>query len=107
MRYDSPYLFNQMKHVQQFPEEQLNNISTQYKYFQESRNILTSERSLNDWSAKQTYIALGNMLTAAAMIGIDSTPMEGFNDEKINKLLNDKRSEERRVGKESRNRQRL
>src|SRR5699024_7583633 len=58
MRYDSPYLFNQMKHVQQFPEEQLNNISTQYKYFQESRNILTSERSLNDWSAKQTYIAL-------------------------------------------------
>lgn len=90
MRYDSSYLFNQMKHVQQFPEEQLNNISTQYKYFQENRNILTSERSLNDWSAKQTYIALGNMLTAAAMIGIDSTPMEGFNDEKINKLLNDK-----------------
>src|SRR5699024_12264432 len=55
MRYDSPYLFNQMKHVQQFPVEQLNNISTQYKFFQETRNILTSEQSLHDCSAKQTY----------------------------------------------------
>src|SRR5690625_377691 len=57
MPYDSPYLFNQMKQVQKFPEEKLNNISTQTIYFKESRNILASERSLNDLSAKQTYIA--------------------------------------------------
>src|SRR5699024_7454162 len=88
VRYDSEYLLNHMKNVQSYPEDMLENISTQYKYFQENRNILENERSLNDWASKQTYIALGNMLTAAAMIGIDSTPMEGFQDENIDAVLN-------------------
>jgi nitroreductase len=30
------------------------------------------------WSAKQAYIALGNLLTSAALLGIDACPMEGF-----------------------------
>jgi len=89
VRYDSEYLLNHMKNVQSYPEDMLENISTQYKYFQENRNILENERSLNDWASKQTYIALGNMLTAAAMIGIDSTPMEGFQDENIDAVLNE------------------
>lgn len=87
VRYDSEYLLNHMKNVQHFPEEMLETITEQYKYFQEGKNILDSERSLNDWSQKQTYIALGNMLTAAAMIGIDSTPMEGFRADDLENLL--------------------
>src|SRR5699024_9309935 len=90
VRYDSEYLLQHMKNVQHYPDDMLDMITEQYMYFQQSKNILESERTLHDWSAKQTYIALGNMLSAAAMIGIDSTPKEGFNDEKINKLLNDK-----------------
>ncbi len=31
-----------------------------------------------EWAARQVYIALGVLLTAAAAKGIDSTPMEGF-----------------------------
>lgn len=89
VRHDSEYLLNHMKNVQYYPEDILENVSTQYRYFQESRNILESERSLNDWAAKQTYIALGNMLTAAAMIGIDSTPMEGFQDGNLDAVLNE------------------
>lgn len=87
IRYDSEYLLNHMKNVQYYPEEMILSISEQYRRFQESRNILESNQTLNDWSAKQTYIALGNMLTAAAMIGIDSTPMEGFNDKDLDALL--------------------
>ena len=30
------------------------------------------------WTAKQTYLALGNLLNAAAELKIDVTPMEGF-----------------------------
>ena len=89
VRYDSEYLLNHMKEVQHFPEEMLEDISTQYKNFQEGSNILESERTLAEWSAKQTYIALGNMLTAAAMIGIDSTPMEGFQDGHLDAVLNE------------------
>ncbi len=35
----------------------------------------------------QTYIALGNMMTAAAQIGIDSCPIEGFHREKLEEIL--------------------
>ncbi|MDY0409758.1 NAD(P)H-dependent oxidoreductase [Paracerasibacillus soli] len=87
VRYDSEYLLDHMKTVQHFPEDMLAMISEQYKHFQEGRNILDNSRTLDDWSAKQTYIALGNMLTAAAMIGIDSTPMEGFYADKLDALL--------------------
>lgn len=87
IRYDSKYLLNHMKTVQLFPDDMIEMISEQYKRFQLGRNILDNSRTLDDWSAKQTYIALGNMLTAAAMIGVDSTPMEGFNGEKLDALL--------------------
>lgn len=87
VRYDSEYLLNHMKTVQYYPEEMIDSISEQYKYFQVGKNILDNERTIDDWSAKQTYIALGNMLTAAAMIGIDSTPMEGFRADELDALL--------------------
>lgn len=87
VRYDSEYLLNHMKNIQYYPEDMLAMISEQYGKFQENKNILNSETSLNDWSAKQTYIAMANMMTAAAMIGIDSTPMEGFHAEKVDELL--------------------
>jgi len=34
---------------------------------------------IDHWSARQAYIALGNLLTSAAALGIDACPMEGFN----------------------------
>ncbi|HEM9262748.1 TPA: NAD(P)H-dependent oxidoreductase [Streptococcus agalactiae] len=58
-----------------------------YKSFQENDMKIDSERSLWDWTAKQTYIALGNMMTAAAMIGVDSCPIERFDYEKVNNIL--------------------
>ena len=45
-----------------------------------------SEIEMFHWSAKQAYIALGNALTACAVLNIDSTPMEGFEPEEVNKL---------------------
>ena len=39
------------------------------------------------WTAKQTYLALGNLLNAAAELKIDATPMEGFDAKKFNETL--------------------
>jgi nitroreductase len=39
------------------------------------------------WSEKQAYIALGNMLSAVAHFGYDACPMEGFENEKYNDIL--------------------
>jgi nitroreductase len=40
-----------------------------------------------DWSAKQAYIAAGNMMTYAATEGIDSCPIEGFDQKAVEKIL--------------------
>jgi len=48
---------------------------------------LNSDENIYHWTSKQTYIALANMMTAAAYIGIDSCPIEGFEKEKVEEIL--------------------
>ncbi len=89
-KYDSDYVANQMLHVKQIPEDLFEQIKVRYKSFQEhDLNLLESDRSMFDWASKQTYIALANMMTAAAQIGIDSCPIEGFDYDKVQALLAD------------------
>lgn len=49
------------------------------------KEISTVEKS--NWTSKQTYIALSNVLNACAELKIDSTPMEGFEPDKYNEIL--------------------
>lgn len=42
------------------------------------------ERDLAPWMEKQVYIALGTVLLGAAALGVDATPMEGFDREALN-----------------------
>lgn len=46
-----------------------------------------SNAELNDWLTKQTYIALGNLLTLCAEKDIDACPMEGFSKTSYDKIL--------------------
>lgn len=46
-----------------------------------------NEEQRLDWSHKQTYIALGVLLTAAAEMDIDACPMEGFNAAQFDEIL--------------------
>lgn len=39
------------------------------------------------WSSNQTYIALGQLLASAAMLGVDACPMEGIVAAEYDKLL--------------------
>lgn len=42
---------------------------------------------VRSWSTRQVYIALGNFLTAAALLGIDTCPMEGLDPAAYDKAL--------------------
>lgn len=46
-----------------------------------------AEFDIHHWAGLQAYIALGNFMTAAAMLGIDTCPMEGIVPEKYDELL--------------------
>ncbi len=48
---------------------------------------LSSDENIYAWSSKQTYIACANMMSAAAFIGIDSCPIEGFEKERVEEVL--------------------
>jgi len=44
-------------------------------------------KRINEWAARQVYIALGNFMTAAAMLGVDTCPMEGLDPAKYDEIL--------------------
>jgi nitroreductase len=52
-------------------------------------DVVTGERgaTAQEWAARQVYIALGTFMTGAALMGIDTCPMEGFQPEEYDKIL--------------------
>jgi nitroreductase / dihydropteridine reductase len=45
------------------------------------------EAGAREWAARQVYIALGVVVTVAALEGIDASPMEGFNNKQFDEIL--------------------
>lgn len=85
---DGDYLPRFMREVQHLPEEAVQMRLRFFRNFSEKDFELAGHpRAFYDWACKQTYIALGNMLTEAAMIGVDSTAIEGFPLEAMNSAL--------------------
>lgn len=41
----------------------------------------------HEWATRQTYIALGNLMTCAAVLGVDACPMEGFVPAEFDRIL--------------------
>jgi nitroreductase len=58
-----------------------------YSDFMKSKITTLPVENKNVWTSKQTYIALSNLLNAAAELKIDVTPMEGFDADKFNEIL--------------------
>ena len=88
MRFDSDYIEYMMAQVHHIPEEGRIKRKAFYQEFQEKDfNLVQSDKAMFDWAAKQTYIALANMMNAAAFMKIDSCPIEGFKEQQINQLL--------------------
>jgi nitroreductase len=56
-------------------------------YTKHLEKTLNTDENIYHWTSKQSYIALGNMMTAAAFIGIDSCPIEGFEKENVEDVL--------------------
>ncbi len=86
----SDYFYHSMRDIQQRPAEIIERYTGFFADFvQNDFRLNESERAFDDWTARQCYIALGNMLTAAAMLDIDSTPIEGFDAALLTRLLSE------------------
>lgn len=58
-----------------------------YGDFMKSKIVGLPKEVLSNWTAKQTYIALGNLLAICGELQIDSCPIEGFESDKYNEIL--------------------
>ncbi len=82
---------------QQLIDSHITNISTTrdipnqdlkaYGDFMKSKLLDLSLEEKTIWTEKQAYIAVGNLLSAAASLKIDSCPMEGFDADAYNEIL--------------------
>lgn len=65
------------------PEEGLKG----YADFMKSKLVGLPLEAKDNWTAKQAYLAFGNLMQAAAELKIDTCPMEGFEADKYNEIL--------------------
>lgn len=91
LRYDAPYIGYMMREVQRLPEDFCEFKQQRFETFQkEDFDLLSSERATFDWASKQSYLALAQMMQVAALRGIDSLAMEGFNRQAVTDLLTER-----------------
>ena len=75
--------FENVVSTRNVPMESLQGYSN---FMQSSINAMPIEKR-NSWTAKQTYLAMNNLLNACAELKIDATPMEGIEPEQYNQIL--------------------
>lgn len=75
---------DRMAAVQAVPAENLAGFGDMVKGFM---NNPPYPLDMNGWSTRQVYIALGQFMTTAAMIQIDTCPLEGFVPAKYDEVL--------------------
>lgn len=91
LRYDAPYIGYMMREIQGLPEDFCEFKQQRFETFQkEDFDLLSSERATFDWASKQSYLALAQMMQVAALRGIDSLAMEGFNRQAVTDLLTER-----------------
>ena len=75
--------FKNMTETRQIPMEAVQG----YCDFMKSNINSRSLEDRNIWTSKQAYLAMGNLLNAAAELKIDVTPMEGLDAAKYDEIL--------------------
>lgn len=84
VRSDSPYV-RKMFERREMPAEMVEKYLEVYGAF--IKPLEEDEILLENWTAKQCYIAMANAMTYAATLEIDSCPIEGFDKEEIEAIL--------------------
>lgn len=65
-----------------------NNLEHVSNYMTKHFKELEDDKGM-EWARNQTYITLGNLVTSASLMGVDTCPLEGFNPETYKEILGD------------------
>lgn len=85
---DDPHVKHMMVDIQHVADEDLQARRDMFAAFQKDDLCIADDpRLMFEWSCRQCYIALANMITTCALLRVDATPVEGLNYAKVNALL--------------------
>jgi nitroreductase len=76
--------FRRVKYIRETPDEILDPFKNSLVNSFESK----AEDEVHSWAINQAYLTLGTLLTVCASEEIDACPMEGFEPDKYDELLN-------------------
>ncbi len=80
-----------MRKTKHFPEDIIVGMTEKFgSFIEKDLGYHGNDRAKFEWAARQCYIVLANMMTTAALLGIDSCPIEGFQKDNVEKLLDAK-----------------
>lgn len=81
------YIGRLLRDTRELPPERIEGSKARFGSFASDDFRLDTPERLTEWAARQAYIVLANLMTAAAFIGIDTCPIEGFHQEKLESVL--------------------
>lgn len=84
---EEKYLDGYFKHITEVRSVPLESLDLFRKSIDFYINSLSQEEQQH-WNEKQAYIVLGQLMFAAALEEVDSCPMEGFDENIMNEILN-------------------
>lgn len=84
---DTAHVQNYVKHLAQVRSVSVESLSGYEQMMTGFLKKLTPEAQ-SEWMKNQVYLALGMLLSECAHLKIDACPMEGFESEKVDALLN-------------------
>lgn len=88
MSFDSDYITHIMKDIKHLDDEARALRRGRYENFQKNEfGLYGNERAMFDWACRQTYLAMAHMMLAAAVLDIDTCPIEGFDQKEIDNTL--------------------
>ncbi|MFA6796969.1 MAG: NAD(P)H-dependent oxidoreductase [Bacilli bacterium] len=87
LKTESKYLHHISEEINHLTPEIEKMKANAFDSFMKNDFKMDTDKKIFDWVGKQTYLAFANMMTSAALIGIDSCPMEGFNMAAVEEIL--------------------
>lgn len=85
-KYDKEDVARYVRSVAEARGQTVESLST-YQQMMEGHVANLAGPALNVWMEKQVYIALGNLLTSVALLGLDACPIEGFDRDSYDRIL--------------------
>ncbi|MBI3294422.1 MAG: NAD(P)H-dependent oxidoreductase [Deltaproteobacteria bacterium] len=76
-----------IKRVAEVRRQQPESLENYRKMMVKDLVVAGRSKMIEQWASNQIYIALGNLMTSAAALGIDTCPMEGIEPEKYDQIL--------------------